>query len=300
MATSAGADVGALAVYDHVERALRVCATYGYPNAIVEHLRLVPGEGLIGGVFASGKTLLKGKGAPSVELPRRIRYRTESCIVLPLKSSGSVLGVVAVADPAGREAFDRSHVRALHLLAPPAAFALERERLRDEIAEVARAATIDPVTGLTNRQYLDSRLEAEMQRARRLRHPLAVLLVDLDDFKRVNDTWGHAEGDRLLRDVSDLLRESVRIFDVCARYGGEEFAIVMPGADQDVAMTVAERVRRAVDSAYRDRTSSVHITLSVGVAMLRPEDTQETLLGRADFALLDAKASGKNAVRIAR
>ncbi|MCA1561560.1 MAG: sensor domain-containing diguanylate cyclase [Acidobacteria bacterium] len=294
------AQSGALAIYAKEEGALKICATSGYPHAIVEHVRVVPGEGILGRVFATGRPLFAGvEGADVLALPRRPRYRTASCMVMPLKGSSGVLGVVAVADPVGRELFDQHDVRAFELIIPPAVLALDRERLRDELAEVAKVATIDSVTGLANRHYLHSRLQSEMQRSRRLGHPLAVMLVDLDDFKRINDTWGHSEGDRLLRDVSDRLRESVRIFDVCTRYGGEEFAILMPGADQTVATQVADRVRRAVETAYRDRSHAFGITLSAGVAMWRPEDSAETLLDRADFALLAAKAGGKNAVRVA-
>jgi diguanylate cyclase (GGDEF)-like protein len=291
---------GALAIYAKDEGALKIYATSGYPHAIVEHVRVVPGEGILGRVFATGRPLFAGvEGAAALALQRRPRYRTASCIVMPVRGSSGVLGVVAVADPVGRELFDQNDVRALELIIPPAALALDRERLRDELAEVARFATIDSVTGLANRHYLHSRLQAEMQRSRRLGHPLAVMLVDLDNFKRINDTWGHSEGDRLLRDVSDRLRESVRIFDVCTRYGGEEFAILMPGADQTVATQVADRVRRAVEIAYRDRSHAFGITLSAGVAMWRPEDSAEALLDRADFALLAAKRGGKNTVRVA-
>jgi len=300
MATCVKAELGALAVYDRPEGALRITATHGYPLGIVEHLRLTPGEGIIGQVYSSGRSLLVSDTSSSTALPGRKRYRTASCLVVPVKSGRLVLGVVALADPIDRQYFCRSDLRAVGRLVPPVALALERERLRDDIDEIARAATRDPLTGLANRQYLNSRLEAELQRARRLQHPLAVMLVDLDDFKRVNDTWGHSEGDRLLRDASALLRDSVRIFDVCTRYGGEEFAILMPGADEAVALQIADRVRKAVESAYQDRPSGLNITLSAGVALMRRSDSPESLLDRADFALLDAKAAGKNAVRLAQ
>jgi diguanylate cyclase (GGDEF)-like protein len=292
------AEIAALAVHDRREDALRIVATRGYLRSIVEHLRVSPGEGLLGLVFSSGRPLVTGPGTPP-DLLRRRRYRTNASILLPLKSTGSVLGVLAVADPFAREQFNRRDLRALLRIAPIAALALERERLRDEVSVAARAATVDPVTGLANRHALDARLHLEIERARRLNHPLAVILIDLDDFKRVNDTLGHSEGDRLLRGVADLLRENVRIFDVCARYGGEEFAIMMPDASETVAVQVAERVRRAVEAAFPERPAPLRMTLSAGVAILRPDDTAERVLDRADFALLDAKAAGKNTVRLA-
>jgi diguanylate cyclase (GGDEF)-like protein len=297
MTSCVDAHSGALALFARHEGALRIAATCGYPHAIVEHIRVQPGEGILGQVFATGRPILIGGDAPDVALPHRRRYRTQSCIVVPLKTSTEVFAVAAVSDPRAGEYFEPIDLRALRLFGPPAVLALQRERLREDIAEVTRSAVIDPVTGLANRQYLQTRLDAEMQRAKRLRQSLAIMLVDVDDFKNVNDTWGHLEGDRVLRDIAALLAEHVRIFDVCTRYGGEEFVILMPGADREMAVRVAERVRKAVELAYRDGRSGVHITLSAGVALLDPGDTPDTLLGRADQALLSAKGEGKNAVK---
>jgi diguanylate cyclase (GGDEF)-like protein len=123
------------------------------------------------------------------------------------------------------------------------------------------------------------------------------MMIDVDDFKRVNDTYGHLEGDRVLREIAEVLTENVRSFDICTRYGGEEFAILMPGAEQRVAIQIAERVRRAVEQSTGDVHGGVRITVSAGVALLGPGDTPQELLRRTDRALLRAKAEGKNAVR---
>ena len=103
---------------------------------------------------------------------------------------------------------------------------------------------------LFNRRYFETRLDAEVERARRQGQDLALLLIDIDDFKEVNDTRGHLEGDRTLREVADLLRAGVRIFDVCARFGGEEFVIVMPDASVTVAQQVAERIRAQIERSF--------------------------------------------------
>lgn len=299
LATAVDAQFGALALFAPADGALRIEATHGYPHAIVEHIRVRPGEGILGKVFASGRPLLVGADTPLLALPQRRRYRTQSCIVMPLESRGSVLGVAAVSDPKGGKHFTRLEVRALRLYLPPVVMRLEAHRLASQITAVSQAAIVDPVTGLANRQYLGTRLDAEMQRARRVDQPLAVMLLDIDNFKMVNDTWGHLVGDRVLRDLAGLVSEHVRVFDVCTRYGGEEFAILMPGADQTVAFQVAERVRKAAEQAYGDTGSGVRITLSAGVTLLDPFDTAESVLDRADRALLRAKADGKNVVRVA-
>lgn len=293
------ASIGALALYSKHEAALRIVATYGYPDAIVDHIRIQPGEGFLGRVFASGRPLIVGRTPPAIQLPHRRRYRTHSFIVLPLRSASGIFGVVSVSDPRGREYFDRHDLRAMRACLPPAVLALERQQLREEIVDVSQAALLDSVTGLSNRHYLETRLRAEVQRAERGEQPLAVMLVDVDNFKRVNDTLGHLEGDRVLRDIADLLSEHVRVFDVCTRFGGEEFAILMPGAEPPVAIQVAERVRKAVEQAYADGRSAISITVSAGVAVLHAGEQGTVLLGRADQALLRAKADGKNAVRFA-
>jgi diguanylate cyclase (GGDEF)-like protein len=297
-AACARAEFAALALFDAAEGALRITATSGYPESVVAHVRVQPGEGLLGHVFATGRPLLVGAGSPLV-LPHRRRYRTTSFIIMPLTGQAGTLGVLAVSDPREREQFDRADMRALRVLIQPAILALDRQRLREEVADVSRAAIVDPVTGLANRQYLQRRLSAEIQRALRAREPLALMLVDVDNFKAVNDTWGHLEGDRVLRDIAVVLSDHVRMFDVCTRYGGEEFAILMPGAEEPVAIQVAERVRSAVEQAYGQGQSGVHITISAGVALLVHDDTIESVLGRADEALLVAKRDGKNKVRVA-
>ena len=183
----------------------------------------------------------------------------------------------------------------MRLLAAPAALALARERISTNLDEISRAATIDPVTGLFNRRHFETRLQAELQRARRQQEDLALLMVDIDDFKRINDTFGHLEGDRALREVADLLRGGVRIFDLCARYGGEEFAIVMPATPRSFAIQVAERIRQRIHEYTR--FDPYPITVSIGVGLLRPDDNTDDLVNAADRALIRAKGAGKNTVK---
>ena len=218
-------------------------------------------------------------------------------MVLPIVAGDRRLAVVTLTDRDDGREFDARDFRASRILAANAALAFTRERLTENVTELTRIATVDAVTGLFNRRYFEDRLEAEVQRARRQQQDLALLMIDIDDFKRINDTWGHLEGDRALRDVADLLRGGVRIFDVCARFGGEEFVIIMPGATAQVAMHVAERIRRQVEQhAARDR---LPITVSVGVGMLDADATTDELISAADRALIAAKTAGKNLVWIA-
>jgi diguanylate cyclase (GGDEF)-like protein len=292
MAREVRAQTGAIAVFSESEQALNLTATFGYPQAIVEHVQIRPGEGIIGRAFASRHASLGI--APSDQ--RRLRYATDSYVVVPIVGDQQAFGVVALTDRADRRPFEREDLDALRVLAGPAALAIAREHLQGSIGDLRRAVTVDPLSGLFNRRYFEDRLRAETERSRRQGQSLALLMVDVDDFKRINDTFGHIEGDRALQDVAELLRRGVRIFDVCARFGGEEFAIVMPGAGADMAVQVAERIRRRVEE--QSRHGARPITVSIGVGMLQQDEGMEDLVERADRALITAKRSGKNRVQL--
>ncbi len=165
---------------------------------------------------------------------------------------------------------------------------------------VTSRALSDAVTGLPNRRHFEHRLREEVRRALRARRPLAVLLLDVDHFKRVNDGWGHRVGDQVLRQVGARLRAPLRGTDLIARYGGEEFAALLPETPLPTAVQVAERLRQAVEGhAYASGTprGALRMTISIGVAMV-PEDgaAPEVVLERADRALYRAKAGGRNCV----
>lgn len=294
IAAQVGARTGALAIYHEVDKGIAIVATLGYPLSLVEHVRIAPGEGVIGRAYQSGRPLL-GR-ADEQGAARRLRYRTNSFIVLPVVAGDRRLAVVALTDRADGRDFDARDFSATRILATTAAPALMRERMAQHFDELTRLATVDPVTGLFNRRYFESRLVAEVERARRQQQDLALLMIDIDDFKRINDTRGHLDGDRTLHDVADLLRQSVRIFDVCARFGGDEFAIVMPGASASVAMQVAERIRARVVRHFGHE--SLRVTVSVGGGMFESEKGSHELIEAADRALMAAKAGGKNVVWI--
>ena len=202
--------------------------------------------GVIGTVMRSRKPLYTTTG-DRLTGARRPRYHTSSFVAVPILGDREVLGAICVTDRRGDQAFARRDVAALRLFASGAALALERERALDSAEAHAHAATVDPVTGVFNRRYIQVRLDEELQRSQRHQSPLALLMIDIDDFKRVNDSHGHLAGDTILRDVGDILRRSVRVFDVCARFGGEEFVIIMPGSTSENAMRIAERIRERIE-----------------------------------------------------
>lgn len=299
-AKMAGAERGTLARYRHKDGKLTMAATFGYPVQRVEHLRITPGNGLVGGVFTSKKPLLVRDVARLPWMPgRRRRYKTRSFMAVPLLAGADGVGVITLADRIDGSPFDRSDLSAVRMIAAPAALALSRQRLVQQTEELAHLAAVDPLTGLFNRRYLQTRLAGELERARRGDSDVAVMLVDVDRFKTINDQHGHGVGDLVLQHVSDILRRSVRLSDVCTRYGGDEFAIVVPESAHTAPQS-AERIRQRIE-AYLWRAVApameLQVTVSIGVAMAARGDNADDLIGRADRLLYQAKADGRNCVR---
>lgn len=219
---------------------------------------------------------------------------TGAIIGLPLKMSQQVVGVMTIAYQLPR-IFSKNELRVLELLAAQAAIAIENARLYDQVQQLA---ITDPLTGLYNRRGLFDLGERELSRARRLGHPLTATLFDIDHFKLVNDTYGHAVGDLILKAVAECCRQHLRVVDLLARYGGEEFIALMPDTDLATAQLVAERLRQAVE-AMTTRIDSlvIPVTISLGVAelTLNTPDLIE-LFDRADQAQYRAKQTGRNRV----
>ena len=160
----------------------------------------------------------------------------------------------------------------------------------------------DPLMGIFNRRHLDRRLQEEVIRCHRYDLLLAVLLVDIDHFKKVNDTWGHQVGDLVLKHVSRIFVDALRQTDMVARFGGEEFVILLPHTPEHEAYTLAERLRKTVEKTplqltLNEKQVEIMVTISIGSACVLPEnDTAFDLLERADRAMYRAKQEGRNRV----
>jgi two-component system cell cycle response regulator len=174
------------------------------------------------------------------------------------------------------------------------------ERLRDNVQASIEMAITDGLTGLFNRRYMETHLSALVEQAAARGKPIAVLIVDIDFFKSVNDGYGHDAGDDVLREFALRIRKSIRNIDLACRYGGEEFVIVMPETDMAVATMVAERLRRRIATepfAIQQGTRNLEVTISIGIAALgAPGDNAAAMLKRADTALYRAKRDGRNRV----
>lgn len=224
--------------------------------------------------------------------PERSEHSGWFTIGYPILSpdSGSVLAVLSIARR--RHAFESADLERLAYLARQASVSLENVSLH---AVVSRQAITDPLTGLHNRRSFDNLAEKEALRVGRFGHSLSLLMLDIDDFKTVNDTYGHQVGDQVLKAISSHLQMESRAVDEPARFGGEEFAVLCPETEAEEAMLLAERLLAAIGrESIETDAGPLNVTVSIGVASL-PGDAEEVvdLIAAADGALYEAKRSGK-------
>ena len=175
------------------------------------------------------------------------------------------------------------------------------DKLRNRLDESLNMAITDALTGLHNRRFIESRLRQAVGSANSGGAPVSVMLLDIDYFKRINDTHGHEAGDLVLKIFAERVTSQLRALDLAARYGGEEFVILMPAAGLAEAENAAERVRRSVCGTDFKLSDALElpVTVSIGVAQLSPDEMMESLLRRADAALYEAKTDGRNRVQAA-
>ena len=259
------------------------------PGAPLEQRAAIGALGEFGDVVTAAEALALESGQPAENTADG-----QSALAFPLGvSGGRVLGLITVAR-AGRP-FNQGEQELFHYLAGQAAVSIENVDLHEL---VQRQAVTDELTALFNHRRFQEVMVGEVERARRFEQPLGLVMLDIDDFKSVNDTYGHQQGDLVLREVAGVLRESSREIDEPARYGGEELAVALPQTDLEGAYLLAERVRSSIEGLEIPRLDGggvLRITASFGVAAM-PETAgdKDALIAAADAALYRAKRGGKN------
>jgi len=227
------------------------------------------------------------------------RAGMRSDMAIPLRSRGRVMGAFRVACRRPH-AYDPEDFEVLKRLADLVAVAVENQRL---LLATRRMAEVDGLTGISNRRHFQESLAREAGRARGTGKPLAIIMIDVDHFKRINDTRGHLAGDAVLRHVAQTVARLLRRSDLLARYGGEEFAALLAGADRKSAAVVADNLRAAIENAPLESpvsTPPLRATISLGVASLPENGEHEAVvLEAADRALYIAKREGRNRVAVA-
>lgn len=219
--------------------------------------------------------------------------------LFPLVSENRILGCI-VAKSMGADITEKD-IDYLEQIAKQSSATINRANV---YAEILKHATLDALTGFYNRRQLEERIKQETAKAKRQKTPLCAIMIDIDYFKKVNDRYGHAAGDLVLKTVSKTMRSQLREYDIAGRYGGEEFAILLPFTKTDEAVMVAERLRQAVENKTIDLSKvnleiankNINATISLGVYQFKTTDTPHDLLKKADEALYQAKESGRNKV----
>jgi diguanylate cyclase (GGDEF)-like protein len=280
-----------------------------FPQELVG-LNIPIGKGITGRCASEKRVINVGDVRLDADyVPSGIRdIRSE--IACPVIYAGKLFGVLTV-ESKNENAFNEDDIRLLSILSMQVAVGMHNARL---YAEIEKMAVTDPLTGLYNFRYFHQRLGAEIARSQRYRHPLSIIMIDLDDFKKINDLYGHLTGDRVLREAALTFRKNIRRYDepmvlkggeldIVSRYGGEEFIIIQPDTPLAGALVCAERLREILEASVGqkaglpyDRNSTQRITGSFGVTAFDVGETQESMIRRADKAMYQAKEQGKNRV----
>jgi diguanylate cyclase (GGDEF)-like protein len=296
----ADAEKASLMIRDEGTSHLCIKAAKGINKYLLSEIKVNIGEGIAGKVFEEGLPLIVddiGKNN-QLALKKRPRYRTGAFVCIPLKIGGEVRGILNVSDKSTGSAFAKEDISLLRSFAAFASIAIERSSYHGLVSHFKELSITDELTGLFNRRYFEDRFIEELKRSERHALPFSLAIIDIDDFKLFNDTEGHLAGDDILKHVSNIAKDSLRVIDIIARFGGEEFAVIMPQTEKDEAFLVAERIRTSI----KDELPCIwktypknHITACIGISTF-PRSGRDTrsLIRNADRALFSAKMKGKD------
>lgn len=253
--------------------------------------QIPPGAGLTSRALATGRSVMEND-VTQVEGYLAGFHETRSEMCLPLVFVGEKLGVIAL-DSAQKDAFEADDVQPLEAVADICAGAIQNANYFDRVKQLAY---VDGLTGIHNRRFFEMRIGEELERAARFQGRMAVIMVDIDLFKQLNDEFGHLLGDEVLRSVAIVLKQQLRKVDMVCRFGGEEFAIVLPETSGENAATVAEKLRRHIAN-FPFAGVPRPVTISCGVADYPLHGTsRDEVMAAADAALFRAKRTGRNRV----
>lgn len=222
-------------------------------------------------------------------------FQSKELVIMPLKERDKVNGIIVADNLYTQKPITNDDLKIFQMLSNQAGLAIENSNLYEKVIEQSQT---DSLTGLWNHGYFQSKMSSEFTAAIINRQPLSLLIIDIDNFKSLNDTYGHQYGDIILKEIADILKNSSRDNDYMCRYGGEEFSIILSETSKEQGYAIAERIRKKVNGYKYPvilQTNEVHMTISIGIATF-PEDadTKEDLITQADKAMYKAKFSGKN------
>jgi diguanylate cyclase (GGDEF)-like protein len=284
--------------WDDSNEQAQLCAARNLDDLPLPHEELARGNVLNFWATKYGRPLLVWQGHNLLADSFLRVVEASSALVVPLFVSNRVMGTMQLFT-SKPQAFDSVDAQLLWILSLVAENQLTREYANEGLI---RFAFTDFLTGLKTRGYFEQQLEAEIKRSERKKQKLALLMIDIDFFKPLNDRYGHHVGDQILRDVASLLMKDMREVDTVARYGGEEFVIILPETNAEGALFVAQRLRRAVEQAkfFAGSPESIErLTISIGISVFGDDaEIKRALIENSDAALYAAKKSGRNKVML--
>ncbi len=298
------AEKGSLMLYDYSTNSLQVKVVYGLPdkktedainNGTIRCSSIKPGEGIAGSVFIEKKPIITNLGSADPRFSQKVTISsTKTLLCVPLIVKGETIGVINISNKKNNKLFNQKDMEFMSSLANQAAIAIDNAKLYE-------LATRDGLTKLYIARHFYTLLENEIRRCIRYKHKMSLVMIDIDNFKGVNDTYGHLTGDIILREVAAKISSTVRKIDIPARYGGEEFVVILPETKKNDALIIAERLRKSVAEIVVKTAEGYEIrpTASFGVAE-HPIDgiDAKTIINSADTALYHSKHNGKNVVSI--
>jgi len=223
-------------------------------------------------------------------------YGTNNCVISPLICQDRVVGVLNLADKKNNESFSGDDIALIELFSQLVGASIGNVKLFEKIQ---KQATMDGLTGLANHKTFYEILEKELWRSRRYGGNISLIMIDIDNLKKINDVYGHRAGDKVIREISRKTKGCIRQIDTAARYGGDEFAVILPNTSLADAVVVAERMVSTVSSSSITwQKEKIALSISVGVGQYSADNTPEDITSHSDEALYAAKKAGKNTVRI--
>ena len=288
-----GARRCSLMLLDPGARELLIRGAIGLREEIVKSSRVKLGEPVAGWVARDGNPLLVRDIEETGPLARKNgpSYQSRSFMSVPIKVHNKIIGVMNVADkkPEQDEFFTPTDLKVLCTIVRQAAIALENA---DYYRKLEHLSITDSLTGIFNHRYFIHALDQEIDRIQRYPQPLCLLMLDIDDFKPYNDTYGHPGGDSLINGISGVLKKNVRKVDIVCRYAGDEFAVILPQTTIPGAQIIADKIRTDIERSHFER----QVTVSIGIAGFNSPMNRRDLIMKADQALYQSKRGGRNKV----
>ncbi len=296
-----GAERGSLMLYDSSSNELAIKVVHGLPDKDVEKkinegqiecTRIKVGEGIAGDAFLNKKAIITNLGENDPRFFKSHLSNVRSLLCIPLIVKEEAIGVINITNKKDGNFFDQDDLDFMGALANQAAIAISN-------AQLYELAITDSLTKLFIRRHFEFLFESEIKRSARYKHHISLLIMDIDNFKSINDNYGHQAGDEMLKKISQVILATIRKIDMASRYGGEEFALILPETNKEHARKISERLRQKIADISIKVKGGVEVrpTISIGIASY-PVDAEEkgTLVGHADEALYFAKKMGKNCV----